>query len=234
MSNGFLPAWLEANEMCPGVCQSWVSTTCSKARSQAIDDRDDLVALVDGQRAARSEAVLHVDDEQDVLRTRLDLGLREGAASPRPARGRPRQARKTPGECSPWCPSLPGGSVPKKRRGGQPVCRIGTRAMSSAQRGVRVHAERIDHRAPQAVPGFDAVDDGHVVRVRDALEAMVFADDQVLRRDRLPCADGSQLAVDHAEILGETPVGQVVDGARHREILRSFHGGSGVRRSRPS
>ena len=26
-SNGFLPGWAEANEICPGVCQSWVSTT---------------------------------------------------------------------------------------------------------------------------------------------------------------------------------------------------------------
>ena len=30
VSNGFLPGWDDAKETCPGVCQSCVSTTCSK------------------------------------------------------------------------------------------------------------------------------------------------------------------------------------------------------------
>src|SRR5262245_47550725 len=36
VSKGFLPGWEEANEMCPGVCQSWVRTTCSKTRASRL------------------------------------------------------------------------------------------------------------------------------------------------------------------------------------------------------
>jgi hypothetical protein len=40
-----------------------------------VDQRDDLVALVDGQAAAGREAVLHVDHDQCRVRLRLDPGL---------------------------------------------------------------------------------------------------------------------------------------------------------------
>ena len=36
VSNGFLPAWLEAKETWPGVCQSCVSTTCRNRRPSAL------------------------------------------------------------------------------------------------------------------------------------------------------------------------------------------------------
>ena len=36
-----------------------------EARAEAIDERHDLIAVRHGQRAARHEVVLHVDDDQD-------------------------------------------------------------------------------------------------------------------------------------------------------------------------
>src|SRR5262245_24374280 len=47
-----------------------------EAGGEPIDDRDDLIAVLHGQRASRREAVLDVDDEEDVLLPRLDLRLR--------------------------------------------------------------------------------------------------------------------------------------------------------------
>src|SRR5438132_475865 len=36
VSNGFLPGWEEANDTCPGVCQSWVRTTFRKAGAMRL------------------------------------------------------------------------------------------------------------------------------------------------------------------------------------------------------
>ena len=72
MSNGFLPAWAEAKEMWPGVCQSCVSTTCAKRLASALIGANDLVAVLHGERAAGQEVVLHVDDDEDVVVSRLD------------------------------------------------------------------------------------------------------------------------------------------------------------------
>src|SRR4051812_9058729 len=36
VSNGFLPEWVEAKETCPGVCQSWVTTTFSNAAESLL------------------------------------------------------------------------------------------------------------------------------------------------------------------------------------------------------
>ena len=63
-------------------------------RRELVDDRHDLLAVFDRQRAAGDEAVLHVDDEQRALRIGLDRrgGERRGAMPSSP--GRARQAHE--------------------------------------------------------------------------------------------------------------------------------------------
>ena len=69
----------------------------AEARGQAVDDRHDLVAARHGERAARAEIVLDVDDEQDVLLA--DRSLSVMAAPPvlrQPAVGLARRAASAP------------------------------------------------------------------------------------------------------------------------------------------
>ncbi len=42
-----------------------------------VDQRHDLVTLLNGEAPAGHEAVLHIYDDEGVIRTGLDLGLRE-------------------------------------------------------------------------------------------------------------------------------------------------------------
>ena len=57
-----------ANEPWSGGCQSRVATTNGGLGGQPVDRLDDGVAVGDRQRAARTEVVLHVDDDQGLHR----------------------------------------------------------------------------------------------------------------------------------------------------------------------
>jgi hypothetical protein len=49
-----------------------------EALGEPVDDRHDRVAVADCERAARTEIVLHVDDEQQILiRSYLHICLRQ-------------------------------------------------------------------------------------------------------------------------------------------------------------
>src|SRR6266508_598436 len=74
---------------------------------------------------------------------------------------------------------------------------------SRAHRRVGIHAEGIRQCSSHTTFAFNSVDDRHVVRIRHALEAMVFPDHQVLRPERLPC--------------GVAPVWWRVNGFRSRQ-----------------
>jgi hypothetical protein len=57
-----------------------------EARGDAIDDRDDLIAILHRKAASRQEAILHVDHQQHRIAARYDLLRRDckrGATRPR-------------------------------------------------------------------------------------------------------------------------------------------------------
>ena len=59
-------AWRQTTRW-PGGCQSCVSTTWANCGGQPIDQRHDLIATGNGERAARTEVILDVDDQQDIV-----------------------------------------------------------------------------------------------------------------------------------------------------------------------
>ena len=70
-----LLAWVgRSKRVVIGVCQSWVRMMCSKERGDAMDCRDYGIAIGNGKRAAGAEIILHVDDEEDILRSDLYRG----------------------------------------------------------------------------------------------------------------------------------------------------------------
>ena len=117
-----------------------------ESRREPVDDRDDLVPVVDGERAARREAVLHVHHEQHVLWARLDLRLGEGAGA--------RSENETAcGNLEERSTSVVHGVTSRavvyrkraRRSGGLPERHV---LEQGAERGVRIHAERIYYCAP--------------------------------------------------------------------------------------
>ncbi len=63
---------------------------------QAIDERNDLLALGDRQAAAGQKAILHIDHDQDAALVDLDLGLAERAAGVSQSAAGRRRRKKLP------------------------------------------------------------------------------------------------------------------------------------------
>ena len=76
VSNGFLPAWDEANETWPDGMPVLRHHDIGKALGDAVDHRNDLLAVLHGEAAARQEAVLDIDHQQ----RRCVVGLDRAAA----------------------------------------------------------------------------------------------------------------------------------------------------------
>src|SRR5207248_2345866 len=73
-----------------------------KARGEAVDDRNDPVALGHGERAARHEVVLHVDDDQDAFFGSRTISTRVRSAAVYERQPRPSTVPLTAGEMIEW------------------------------------------------------------------------------------------------------------------------------------
>ena len=63
---GSRPGWVEAKEMWPAGCQSWVSRDVVEAGGEAVDGSDKGVAAGHGERAAGEEVALEINEEEGV------------------------------------------------------------------------------------------------------------------------------------------------------------------------
>src|SRR5260370_8173665 len=69
---------------------------------------------------------------------------------------------------------------------------------------------------------LDGIDHRHVIRVRDAFEAIVIADDDIAGGKGLPGVEGEQRASAHLEVIREAPAPQVLDRAGDRPPLHAL------------
>ena len=83
---------------------------------------------------------------------------------------------------------------------------------------IRVHAEGVGQGAPHPARALDGVEDGHVVGIRDALEAIVLTDHQVFWPHGLSAAGGAKPAVEDLEARGESAARELVQGACQRRV----------------
>ena len=64
VSNGFLPAWAEANETWPGGVPVLRHHHIGKALGDAVDHGNDLLAVFHGEAAAGQETILDIDHQK--------------------------------------------------------------------------------------------------------------------------------------------------------------------------
>ncbi len=76
-SSGARPGCEEANEACPGGCQSWVATTIGKRGIRALITGTTSSPPRTARAPAGAEVVLHVDDDAAPASPRLPLGVHD-------------------------------------------------------------------------------------------------------------------------------------------------------------
>src|SRR5262249_58465265 len=91
--------------------------------------------------------------------------------------------------------------------------RIGISASAAVFAGSAYTPERIDECAQDSARALEGVDDGHIVRVRDAFEAIDVSDHQILGPQDLAGPKDFEAPADHAEPVREAAAGDRVDRA---------------------